>query len=65
MRTVTPSKRVAADSCGKDSRFRSCEAHHFGVRAKEDRGGSKSTVGEDQGAGEESGVARARTSTGR
>jgi len=37
---------IAADISGKDHRCRSCEAHDVSVSSKDDRGGSKSVVGE-------------------
>jgi|HubBroStandDraft_1064217.scaffolds.fasta_scaffold29050_2 hypothetical protein len=47
---------VAAENGGKDNRFHSCETNHVSVSSKEDRGASKRTVGENQGAGKEGGI---------
>ena len=47
---------VAADTGGKDNRFRSCETNHVGVSAQEDRSGTKSAVGEGAGGAEEGGI---------
>jgi hypothetical protein len=47
---------VAADTHGKDNRFRSSETNNVGVSPQEDRSRSESAVGDGQGAGEEGGV---------
>ncbi|HEY4843589.1 MAG TPA: hypothetical protein VIH78_16590 [Terriglobales bacterium] len=52
------SEEIAASSGGSEvSGLGSCKAHDVSVGAEEDRGGTKGTVGEDTGAGEESGLA--------
>ncbi|HXM13311.1 MAG TPA: hypothetical protein VN946_25405 [Terriglobales bacterium] len=49
-------RRVATNSSGEGDGLGSCEAHNVGISPQEDRGGTKGAVGEDTGAGEESGV---------
>jgi hypothetical protein len=51
------SEGIAASSGGSENNgLGSCEAHHVGISPQEDRGGSKSEMGEVEGRAEEGGL---------
>ena len=47
---------AASGGCGENNGIGSSKAHDGGISPQENRGGTKGTMGEDTGAGEESGL---------